>query len=31
MSGAIIQIQGLNKWFGRLHVLREVNLEVAAG
>ncbi|MER3462470.1 MAG: peptide ABC transporter ATP-binding protein [Armatimonadota bacterium] len=31
MNGAIIQIQGLNKWFGRLHVLREVNLEIAAG
>ncbi|PZA08533.1 MULTISPECIES: amino acid ABC transporter ATP-binding protein [unclassified Meiothermus] len=31
MSGAIIQIQGLSKWFGRLHVLRGVNLEVAAG
>ncbi|GEM87090.1 amino acid ABC transporter ATP-binding protein [Meiothermus granaticius] len=31
MSKAIIQIKGLNKWFGRLHVLREVNLEVAAG
>ncbi|MCL6526585.1 MAG: amino acid ABC transporter ATP-binding protein [Thermaceae bacterium] len=27
----MIQIKGLNKWFGRLHVLREVNLEVAAG
>lgn len=31
MSEAIIQIRGLNKWFGRLQVLREVNLEVAAG
>jgi general L-amino acid transport system ATP-binding protein len=27
----IIQIKGLNKWFGKLHVLREVNLEVGAG
>ena len=31
MSEAIIQIRGLNKWFGKLHVLRDVNLEVAAG
>ena len=31
MSEAIIQVQGLNKWFGKLHVLREVNLGVAAG
>ncbi|THF85811.1 amino acid ABC transporter ATP-binding protein [Deinococcus sp. KSM4-11] len=27
----IIQISGLNKWFGALHVLRDVNLTVAAG
>jgi general L-amino acid transport system ATP-binding protein len=31
MSEAIIQIRELNKWFGKLHVLREVNLEIAAG
>ncbi|MCS7069353.1 MAG: amino acid ABC transporter ATP-binding protein [Meiothermus sp.] len=27
----MIQVRGLNKWFGRLHVLREVNLEVGVG
>src|SRR5438445_649162 len=28
---AIIRITNLHKWFGRLHVLRGINLEVAAG
>ncbi|GHF55663.1 general L-amino acid transport system ATP-binding protein [Deinococcus metalli] len=27
----IIRIQGLNKWFGALHVLKDVNLDVHAG
>jgi len=28
-KGPIIEIQGLNKWFGSFHVLRDVNLTVA--
>src|SRR5437660_10257119 len=28
---AIIRINDLRKWFGRLHVLRGINMEVAAG
>ena len=28
MSDAIIQIQGVNKWFGDFQVLKEINLEV---
>ena len=28
---AIIRINNLHKWFGRLHVLRGINMEVAAG
>jgi general L-amino acid transport system ATP-binding protein len=30
-KGPIIEIQGLNKWFGSFHVLRDVNLAVARG
>ena len=28
MSDSIIQIQGVNKWFGDFQVLKEINLEV---
>ena len=28
MSDPIIQIQGVNKWFGDFQVLKEINLEV---
>jgi ABC-type polar amino acid transport system ATPase subunit len=28
MSEPIIRLQGINKWFGKLHVLRDVNLEI---
>jgi len=31
MSEPIIQLAGVNKWYGRFHVLRDVDLEVAAG
>ncbi|HEU4383001.1 MAG TPA: amino acid ABC transporter ATP-binding protein [Anaeromyxobacteraceae bacterium] len=31
MSEPIIRFQGVNKWFGRFHVLKDVDLEVAAG
>ncbi len=31
MAEPIIRFQGVNKWFGRLHVLRDVSLEVARG
>ena len=27
----VIEIQGLNKWYGAFHVLRDVNLAVARG
>ena len=27
----IIRIEGLNKWFGKLHVLKNINLDVAQG
>jgi polar amino acid transport system ATP-binding protein len=30
-SGSIIRVQNLHKWFGRLHVLKGINLEVRAG
>ncbi|MBF2760232.1 MAG: amino acid ABC transporter ATP-binding protein [Ectothiorhodospiraceae bacterium AqS1] len=30
MSDSIISISGLNKWFGDFHVLRDINLRVAA-
>jgi general L-amino acid transport system ATP-binding protein len=26
-----IRLEGVNKWFGALHVLRDINLTVAAG
>jgi ABC-type polar amino acid transport system ATPase subunit len=28
MSEPIVRLEGINKWFGKLHVLREVNLEI---
>jgi len=28
MSEPIVRLQGINKWFGKLHVLRDVNLEI---
>ncbi len=31
MADPIILMQGLNKWFGRFHVLRDIDLEVARG
>ena len=31
MSDAIIRLQGVNKWYGRFHVLRNINLDVAPG
>jgi general L-amino acid transport system ATP-binding protein len=31
MSEPIIQFRSVNKWFGRFHVLRDVDLEVARG
>jgi len=31
MSQALIQIEGLNKWFGQHHVLRDIHLSVQAG
>ena len=31
MSAAIIRLRGVNKWFGDVHVLRDVDLEVAQG
>ncbi|SDS24971.1 amino acid ABC transporter ATP-binding protein [Bradyrhizobium canariense] len=30
-ESAIVNISGLNKWFGDFHVLRDINLEVARG
>jgi general L-amino acid transport system ATP-binding protein len=31
MADALIQMHHVNKWFGKFHVLRDINLEVAAG
>lgn len=31
MADAIIRMQDVNKWFGKFHVLRNINLEVAPG
>ena len=31
MSDAIIKLQGVNKWYGQFHVLRNINLDVAQG
>ncbi len=30
-AGPMVRIQGLNKWFGAFHVLRDIDLEVARG
>ena len=31
MAGTVIEFKGVNKWFGQLHVLRDVTLGVQAG
>ena len=31
MSDSIIRLQGVNKWYGQFHVLRNINLDVAPG
>ncbi len=31
MSQAIIQLKGVNKWYGQFHVLKDINLEVQKG
>lgn len=31
MSDALIQMHHVNKWYGKFHVLRDINLEVTAG
>ncbi|OZI40697.1 ABC transporter ATP-binding protein [Bordetella genomosp. 1] len=31
MTDAIIRLQGVNKWYGQFHVLRNINLDVAPG
>jgi ABC-type polar amino acid transport system ATPase subunit len=31
MADAAIRFSGVNKWFGKLHVLREINLAIAPG
>jgi general L-amino acid transport system ATP-binding protein len=31
MADALIQMHHVNKWFGKFHVLRDINLEVATG
>ena len=31
MSEPIIRLRGVNKWFGRFHALRDVDLEVGRG
>jgi ABC-type polar amino acid transport system ATPase subunit len=31
MTGPAIQFSGVNKWFGKLHVLRDINLAIAGG
>lgn len=28
---AIIQLQGVNKWYGQFHVLKDINLSVQTG
>jgi len=28
MSEPLVRLEGINKWFGKLHVLRDVNLEI---
>jgi general L-amino acid transport system ATP-binding protein len=30
-NGAIARLQGINKWYGSYHVLRDIDLDVAAG
>jgi glutamate transport system ATP-binding protein len=30
-DGALVVLQGVNKWFGELHVLRDINLSVTRG
>ena len=30
MAQPLVELQGVNKWFGDLHVLRDINLEVAS-
>ncbi len=30
-TGAMIQIQGMHKWYGEFHVLKDINLNVAKG
>ncbi len=31
MAGAAIEFKGVNKWFGKLHVLRDIDLAIATG
>jgi general L-amino acid transport system ATP-binding protein len=31
MADALIQMRDVNKWYGKFHVLRDINLEVASG
>jgi len=31
MAGPVVRFIGVNKWFGQFHVLRDINLAVAAG
>ena len=31
MAGAAIEFKGVNKWFGKLHVLRDIDLAIARG
>src|ERR1044071_9108029 len=31
MAAAKIEFKGVNKWFGKLHVLRDISLAIAAG
>ncbi|MBB1593317.1 amino acid ABC transporter ATP-binding protein [Achromobacter sp. UMC46] len=31
MPDSIIRLQGVNKWYGQFHVLRDINLDVAPG
>jgi general L-amino acid transport system ATP-binding protein len=31
MADAIIRMKDVNKWYGKFHVLRNINLEVAQG
>jgi general L-amino acid transport system ATP-binding protein len=31
MTTPIIEMRGVNKWYGKFHVLKDINLEVAAG